>query len=99
MKKELIAKKGVTAIGPYSQGIVFGNLVFVSGNIGVDPKTGNFVKGAIVEQTEQVLKNIKATLQAEGLTLKNVLKTTVYLKDLNDYQAMNDTYAKFFEKP
>lgn len=99
MKKEIVADKGVKAIGPYSQGIIFANLIFVAGNIGVDPKTGNFVKGAIVEQTKQVLINIEETLKAAGSTLQNVLKTNVYLKDFNDFPKMNETYEKFFEKP
>ena len=99
MKKEIVAKKGAQAIGPYSQGIIFANLVFIAGNIGKDPKTGNFVKGGIQEQTKQTLKNIESTLKAEGLSLQNILKTTVYLKDFNDYPKMNGVYAAFFEKP
>ena len=99
MKKAIVAKKGLQAIGPYSQGIVFGNLVFVAGNIGIDPSTGSFAKGGIKEQTKQTLKNIEETLKAENLTLDNVLKTNVYLKDFNDFPAMNEVYATYFKKP
>lgn len=99
MKRAIVAKKGLQAIGPYSQGIVIDNLVFVAGNIGIDPETGSFVKGGIKEQTKQTLKNIEETLKAEKLTLDNVLKTTVYLKDFNDFPVMNEVYATFFKKP
>ncbi|OGG00736.1 deaminase [Candidatus Gottesmanbacteria bacterium RIFCSPHIGHO2_02_FULL_39_14] len=99
MKKAILAKKGYQPIGPYSQGIISGNLVFVAGNIGIDPKTNAYAPGDIQAQTEQTLKNIEETLKAAGLTLRNILKTTVYLKDFNDFPKMNETYAKFFEKP
>lgn len=99
MKREITAKKGAQVIGPYSQGISFGNLVFISGNIGKNPKTGKFASAEIIGQTKQILENIKATLESEGLSLKNVLKTTVYLKDMKDYPKMNEVYGSFFKKP
>ena len=99
MKKEIVAKKGFQAIGPYSQGITIGDLIFISGNIGIDPKTNDFVKGGIQEQTRQTIKNIEETLKAAGATLQNILKTNVYLQDFNDFAKMNEEYAKFFEKP
>ena len=98
MKNEIVAKKGLQAIGPYSQGIVTGNYAFIAGNIGIDPKTGRLAEG-IAGQTRQSLKYIEETLKAAGMTLKNVVKTTVYLKEFNDFPKMNETYASFFEKP
>ena len=83
------------AIGPYSQGIVFGDTLYTSGQIPTDPATGQFVAGGIQEQTTQVLENLKAILTAAGLELSHVVKTTVFLKDMNDFSAMNAVYAKY----
>jgi 2-iminobutanoate/2-iminopropanoate deaminase len=88
--------KAPAAIGPYSQGIRAGNLVFVSGQIPIDPETGNFVEGGVGEQTEQVLKNLSAVLEAAGSSLSQVVKTTVFLADMKEFGAMNEVYAKFF---
>jgi 2-iminobutanoate/2-iminopropanoate deaminase len=88
--------KAPKAIGPYSQAVVAGNLVFVSGQLGIDPQTNMFVKGGIKEQTEQVLHNLSAVLVEAGSSLESVASCTVYLKDMNDFAAMNDIYAKFF---
>jgi len=84
------------AIGPYSQGIRAGNLVFVSGQIPIDPATGQFVEGGVAEQTEQVLKNLGAVLHAAGSSLSQVVKTTVFLAEMKEFAAMNDVYARFF---
>ena len=78
---------------PYSQAIAHGGLVFVSGQVGVDPG-GNMVEGGIAEQTEQVMKNLSAILEAAGTSLKNVVKATIFLADLGDFQAMNEVYAR-----
>lgn len=86
------------AIGPYSQGIEAGHYVFLSGQIPLDPATGQFVPGGIAEQTERVLKNLEAVLQASDLTLNNVVRTTVFLIDLGDFAAMNEVYARHFPK-
>jgi 2-iminobutanoate/2-iminopropanoate deaminase len=86
------------AIGPYSQAIVAGSLVFVSGQIGLDPKTGQFADGGVSVQTQQMLRNVSAILAAAGCTLQDVVSCTVYLKDMNDFAAMNDVYATFFTK-
>ena len=83
---------------PYSQGIANGGFVFVSGQLGVDPG-GNMVEGGISEQTEQVMKNLSAILEAAGTSLENVVKATIFLVDLGDFQAMNETYATFFSEP
>ena len=85
------------AIGPYSHGISAGNTVYVSGQLPIDPKTGALLKDASIEdQTRMVLSNIRTVLAAEGLTMANVVSTTVYMKDLNDFGKMNETYATFF---
>ena len=95
--KEIIATENAqSAIGPYSQAVKVGNLVFVSGQIPIDPKTGEFVAGDIPEQTSQVLTNLSAILDAAGSSLNNVIKTTVFLADMNDFAAMNAVYAEFF---
>lgn len=95
-KQVISTEKAPSAIGPYSQAIRIGNLVFCSGQIPIDPATGEFVSGGIKEQTEQVLKNLTAVLESAGATLQNVVKTTVFLADMNDFAAMNEVYAKFF---
>ena len=79
---------------PYSQGIANGGFVFVSGQLGIDPE-GNMVEGGIAEQTEQVMKNLSAILQAGGSSLANVVKATIFLADLGDFQAMNDVYGRY----
>lgn len=83
------------AIGPYSQGIRAGNLVFTAGQTGTDPATGQFVPGGIAEQTARTLENLKAVLEAAGTSLDRVVKATVYLKDMNDFAAMNTVYGKY----
>ncbi|HEY8186751.1 MAG TPA: RidA family protein [Pyrinomonadaceae bacterium] len=85
------------AIGPYSQAIKTNGLVFASGQIPTDPQTGQFVAGGIAEQTEQVLKNLAAVLEAAGSDLNRVVKTTVFLLDMQEFAAMNEVYGKFFK--
>ena len=84
------------AIGPYSQAVQFGDFVFTSGQIPLDPRTGQFVEGGIAEQTEQVLKNLSEVLRAAGAELRDVVRTTVYLADMNDFAAMNEVYGRYF---
>ncbi len=86
------------ALGPYSQANVAGTMVFVSGQLALDPATGDFVPGGVREQTEQVLKNMTAILEAAGAKLSDVTACTVYLKDMNDFAAMNEVYAKYFSE-
>jgi 2-iminobutanoate/2-iminopropanoate deaminase len=96
--REVIATKDAPqAIGPYSQAIKAAGMVFVSGQIAIDPATGNVVSGGIAEQTERVLRNLQAILQAAGTGLDQVLKTTVYLKNISEFAAMNEVYAKFWK--
>lgn len=84
------------AIGPYSQAVSAGNFTFVSGQIGMDPRTGNIVEGGIREQTAQVLNNLRAILVTAGLSTKDVVKAEVYLSDMNDFAVMNEVYAASF---
>ncbi len=84
------------AIGPYSQAIVAGNLVFTAGQIPLDPETMELVQGDIAAQTERALENLKAVLEAAGASLASVVKTTVFLKDMNDFAAMNEVYSRYF---
>jgi len=84
------------AIGPYSQAIKAGGFVFASGQIAIDPQSGEFVSGGIAEQTEQVLKNLSALLEASGSSLARVVKTTVFLADMKEFAAMNEVYGQFF---
>jgi 2-iminobutanoate/2-iminopropanoate deaminase len=98
MAKNIIATRNAPgAIGPYSQGIKANGFVFASGQIGLDPATGDFVKGGITEQSRQVLLNVKNVLEAAGSGLDKVVKTTVFLKDINDFAAMNAVYSEFFK--
>lgn len=87
------------AIGPYSQAVVSGGLVFLSGQIPLDPERGRLVEGTIEDETRQVMKNLGAVLAAEGLGLAAIVKTTVYLTDLADFPRVNQTYAEFFTEP
>ena len=99
MKKVISTSKAPAAIGPYSQAIQVGNLVFASGQIPIAPATGNFVAGGVREQARQSLTNVKAILDEAGLTLDNVVKTTVFLADMNDFADVNAVYAEFFAEP
>ena len=99
MKKVINTKAAPAAIGPYSQAIIVGNLVYTSGQIPINPATGNFVEGGIKEQTRQSLTNVKAILEEVGLTMGNVIKTTVFMADMNDFADMNAVYAEFFAEP
>jgi 2-iminobutanoate/2-iminopropanoate deaminase len=95
--REIVATEAAPqAIGPYSQAISLGDFVFTSGQIPIDPKTGVFVEGGIAEQTEQVLRNLAEVLRAAGTSLEGVVKTTVFLADMNDFAAMNEVYGRYF---
>jgi 2-iminobutanoate/2-iminopropanoate deaminase len=98
VKKIIATDRAPRAIGPYSQAVRAGEFVYASGQIPIDPATGEFVSGGIAEQTEQVLLNLTAVFEAGGLTLAQVIKTTVFLVDMDDFAAMNEIYGRFFEK-
>lgn len=97
MKKAIATKNAPAAIGPYSQAVEVGDMVFVSGQLPVDPATGEFVPGGVRELTRRSLTNIKNILAATGLTMEHVVKTTVFLTDMADFAEMNEAYASFFE--
>jgi 2-iminobutanoate/2-iminopropanoate deaminase len=99
MKKEVKTDKAPQAIGPYSQGIIAPPFVFCSGQIPLDPVTGQLVSGGIEDQTRRVFLNLSAVLEAAGSDLDHVVKTTVFLKDMNEFAAMNKAYAEFFKLP
>ena len=96
MKQIISTTNAPAALGPYSQGISVCNLTITSGQVPIDPATGAVVEGGIAEQTRQSLTNVKAVLAAAGLEMENVIKTTVFLKNMNDFAAMNEVYATFF---
>ncbi|MGI8786553.1 MAG: RidA family protein [Pyrinomonadaceae bacterium] len=99
MVKETISTENAPgAIGPYSQAVKTENMVFCSGQIPINPATGEFVSNDVAEQTRQVLKNLSAVLEAAGTDLNNVVKTTVFLADMNDFAQMNEVYAEFFSE-
>lgn len=95
-KERIQTGKAPAAIGPYSQAVKVVGWIFTSGQIPLDPFTGEIISGSIEEQTERVVQNLKAVLEAAGSTLAQVIKTTVYLKDMNDFTAMNGVYGKYF---
>ena len=96
-KKIFSSENAPAAVGPYSMGVKTGNLVFLSGQLGLNPATGEFVEGGIVEQTRQSLSNLENVLKSNGLGMKNVVKTTVFLKDMSDFSKMNAVYGSFFK--
>ena len=98
MDKKIVKVKGAPApVGPYNQAVIIGNLVYTAGQIPLDPVSGQMVGTNVGEQAQQVLKNLKAVLESAGSSLAKVVKTTVFLKDLNDFNAMNEVYAKYFD--
>ena len=96
MKKTVSTKKAPGAIGPYSQAVIHDGVAYLSGQIPLDPLTNQLVDGDIAAQTERVLENLKALLEACGASLESVLKTTVYLKDMSDFPKMNEVYGRYF---
>jgi 2-iminobutanoate/2-iminopropanoate deaminase len=96
VKEIIVTETAPRAIGPYSQAVRAGNLVFASGQIPIDPATGEFVAGGVAEQTEQVLTNLTAVFAAAGVKMDQIVKTTVFLARMDDFAAMNEVYARFF---
>ena len=97
--KPIVTSAAPAAIGPYSQAIEVNGFVYASGQLPIDPATGAFPEGGVQEQTRQSLLNVKAILEEAGLTLANVVKTTVYLADMGDFAAINEIYSQFFSQP
>jgi 2-iminobutanoate/2-iminopropanoate deaminase len=98
MKQIISTSEAPAAIGPYSQAVRSGNFLFCSGQIPLDPKSGQIVPGDIAAQTRRVLDNVGAVLKAEGLTFENIVKTTIFLTDLGDFQTVNETYGSYFKR-
>jgi 2-iminobutanoate/2-iminopropanoate deaminase len=96
MREIVLSDRGPKPIGPYSQAIKVNGLLFVSGQVAIDPKTNEFVGGDIAAQTERVLENVKGIVEAAGSKLTHVIKTTVFLKNISEFSAMNEVYARFF---
>ncbi|MGH2270334.1 RidA family protein [Anaerohalosphaeraceae bacterium U12dextr] len=98
-KKVIVSQSAPKAVGPYSQAVMANNLFFASGQLGLDPTTGQLVYGGIKEQTQQVLKNITALLTAAELTLQNVVQVQIFLTDIGDFAQVNEVYKTFFSEP
>lgn len=96
-KKIIFSEQAPKPVGPYNQAVKTGNLIFCAGQVPIDPQTGKITAEGITAQTHQVLKNIKAVLSAEALTLEHVVKTTVFMKDLSDFAKMNEVYGQYFK--
>jgi len=97
MKDVVLTDKGPKPIGPYSQAVKHNGLIFLSGQVALDPRSNEFVRGDIAQQTERVMENIRGILEAGGSNFNHVVKTTVFLKDMNDFAAMNEVYGKYFK--
>lgn len=98
MKEVISTEKGPKAIGPYSQAIKANGFVYAAGQIPFDPATGQLIQGDVAQQTARVLENLKAIIEAAGSSLEKTVKTTVFLKDMNDFGAMNEVYARYFSQ-
>jgi 2-iminobutanoate/2-iminopropanoate deaminase len=97
--KKINTENAPAAIGPYSQGITAGKIIFLSGQLGLNPQTGKLAEGGIAAETKQALENIKAVLTAAGSNLANVVKADVYLADMSEFSKMNEVYATYFSEP
>lgn len=98
MREIIKTEDAPAAIGPYSQAVRAGGFIFASGQIPIDPQTGEFVAGGVAEQTEQVMRNLCAVLEAAGSSLDRIVKTTVFLADMNDFAAMNEVYGRYLKE-
>jgi 2-iminobutanoate/2-iminopropanoate deaminase len=96
MKEIVLTDRGPKPIGPYSQAVRVNGFLFASGQVAIDPKTNEFIGGDIRQQTERVMENVKGVVEASGSKLSHVVKTTVFLKDMNDFAAMNEVYGRYF---
>lgn len=96
MKKAILTASAPAPIGPYSQAVQAGNFLFISGQIPIDPSTGDLIQGTIEEETDRVMKNLKAILAAAGLTFDHVVSSTIYLRDMNDFAIVNGVYGNYF---
>src|SRR6478672_12194225 len=99
MKTVIATSDAPAAVGPYSQAVAIGNLLFCAGQIPLEPASGNIVEGDVTAQTTRVLENVKAVLAANSMTFTDVVKSTVFLADMNDFSAMNEVYSHYFQAP
>lgn len=99
MTKKIFTPKGAVIVGPYSPAVEAGDLIFFSGQIPIDSSTGKIIEGDVKEQTEQCLTNLSSVLEAAGVTSDDVVKTTIYLTDMNDYAMVNEAYGSYFKAP
>jgi len=98
-KKAIETDKAPKAIGPYSQAVKYGDMLFCSGQIGMDPESGELVSGGVEAQAEQIFKNVQAVLNEAGMDFNNILKATIYITSMHDFAAVNNVYSKYFTKP
>lgn len=98
MKKIITSKNAPSPIGPYNQAVMANGFMFISGQVGMNPKTGKIIKDSISDETEQVMKNLSSILNEASITFENVVKTTIFLSDMNDFSLVNEVYGKYFDE-
>ena len=98
MKKVITSKNAPSPIGPYNQAVIANGFMYISGQVGMNPKTGKIIKDSISEETEQVMKNLSSILNEASITFENVVKTTIFLSDMNDFSLVNEVYGKYFDE-
>ena len=98
MKKIIKTSKAPLPVGPYNQAVQFDNTLYISGQVGMNPKTGKSIKDSISEETEQVMKNLSSILNEASISFENVVKTTIFLSDMNDFSLVNEVYGKYFDE-
>lgn len=98
MKKIITSKNAPSPIGPYNQAVIANGFMFISGQVGMNPKTGKIIKDSISDETEQVMKNLSSILNEASITFENVVKTTIFLSDMNDFSLVNEVYGKYFDE-
>lgn len=98
MKKIITSKNAPCPIGPYNQAVIANGFMYISGQVGMNPKTGKIIKDSISEETEQVMKNLSSILNEASISFENVVKTTIFLSDMNDFSLVNEVYGKYFDE-
>lgn len=98
MKKIITSKNAPSPIGPYNQAVIANGFMFISGQVGMNPKTGKIVKNSISDETEQVMENLSSILDEASISFENVVKTTIFLSDMNDFSSVNEVYGKYFDE-
>lgn len=98
MKKIITSKNAPSPIGPYNQSVIANGFMYISGQVGMNPKTGKIIKDSISDETEQVMKNLSSILNEASITFENVVKTTIFLSDMNDFSLVNEVYGKYFDE-